>query len=88
MAIGKQCIADLKKKARQAHRLRNEARIRARLLMEDRQKAIDLYTGSTTGKPEPMLTWKQAMAKVKVRKKLVLKPMNILWARHSNPVGA
>ncbi|WP_311964458.1 hypothetical protein, partial [Acinetobacter baumannii] len=33
-----------KKQAKQAHKLRNEARIRARLLMEDRQKAIGLYT--------------------------------------------
>jgi hypothetical protein len=31
--------------------------------MEDRQKAIGLYTGTTTGKPEPMLTWTQAIAK-------------------------
>jgi len=59
----------LKQQARQAHRLRNEARIRARLLMEDRQKAIGLYTGSTTGKPEPMLTWKQAMAKAESKDK-------------------
>jgi len=59
----------LKKQARQAHRLRNEARIRARLLMEDRQKAIGLYTGSTTGKPEPMLTWKQSMAKAESKEK-------------------
>jgi len=59
----------LKKQARQAHRLRNEARIRARLLMEDRQKAIGLYTGSTTGKPEPMLSWKQAMAKAESKEK-------------------
>ena len=53
----------LKQQARQAHKLRNEARIRARLLMEDRQKAIGLYTGTNTGKPEPMLTWTQAIAK-------------------------
>jgi len=59
----------LKQQARQAHRLRNEARIRARLLMEDRQKAIGLYTGSTTGKPEPMLTWKQTMAKAESKDK-------------------
>jgi RHS repeat-associated protein len=59
----------LKKQARQAHKLRNEARIRARLLMEDRQKAIGLYTGATTGKPEPMLTWKQAMARAESKEK-------------------
>lgn len=58
-----------KKQAKQAHKLRNEARIRARLLMEDRQKAIGLYTGSTTGKPEPMLTWKQAMTKAESKEK-------------------
>jgi len=37
--------------------------------MEDRKKAIGLYTGSTTGKPEPMPTWKQTMAKAESKEK-------------------
>lgn len=57
----------LKQQARQAHQLRNEARIRARLLMEDRQAATGLYSGinSPTGKAEPMLTWKGLTAKLR-----------------------
>ncbi|WP_244102133.1 RHS repeat-associated core domain-containing protein [Burkholderia ambifaria] len=56
---------NLKERARLAHKLRNQARIRARLLMADRDAATALYTGinSPTGKAEPMLTWKETVAK-------------------------
>ena len=42
--------------ARQARDLRNQARIEARLLMEDRQKVNGLKACSKTGRPEPMQT--------------------------------
>ncbi len=51
------CTKSLKQQARKASQLRNQARIRARLLMKDRQKAIDLY------KTDPMLTFKDLVRK-------------------------
>ena len=58
---------NVKQKARLAHKLRNQARIRARLLMTDREAATALYTGvnSPTGKAEPMLTWQETMSKAR-----------------------
>ena len=57
-----------KDRARLAHRLRNQARIRARLLINDPKGGVGLYIGgeaSATGKAEPMLNWKDAVAKVR-----------------------
>ena len=61
------CCRNKQQQARLAHKLRNEARIRARLLMSDRDEAKALYTGinSPTNKAEPMLTWKQTVQKAK-----------------------
>ncbi|WP_147296204.1 RHS repeat domain-containing protein [Chromobacterium violaceum] len=50
------CTKPIKQQARQAARLRNEARIRARLLMADREKAIALHQS------DPNLTFKELMA--------------------------
>lgn len=49
---------NLEERARLAHKLRNQARIRAGLLMTDRDAATSLYTGtnSPTDEAQPMLT--------------------------------
>ncbi|WP_089086423.1 RHS repeat domain-containing protein [Aquitalea magnusonii] len=59
-----------KERARLAHKLRNEARIRARLLSNDSKWGIGLYVGgeaSGTGRAEPMLKWKDAIARAKAK---------------------
>jgi RHS repeat-associated protein len=59
-----------KERARLAHKLRNEARIRARLLVNDPMRGVGLYKGgeeSGTGKAEPMLKWKDAVSKAQAR---------------------
>ncbi|WP_255991110.1 RHS repeat domain-containing protein [Chitinolyticbacter albus] len=64
-----QC-AKSKDRARLAHKLRNQARIRARLLINDPKGRVGLYIGgeaSATGKAEPMLKWKEAVAKARAK---------------------
>ena len=53
------CKLSLKQRARNLSKQRNEARIRARMLMKDRKAAIKLY------QTDPMLTFKQLVAKKK-----------------------
>lgn len=53
----------LRQRARQAVKRRNEARIRARLLMSDRSKAVALYTGNEDTTAAPMMRWKDLMKK-------------------------
>ena len=59
-----------KERARLAHKLRNEARIRARLLSSDSKWGTGLYIGgeaSGTKRAEPMLKWKDAIARAKAK---------------------